>query len=261
MRIRCQGLLSGRPRQVRMKPDTTCNRQTDQSDYLATGARLAQSEIVEPIGSGGMGEVYRHAIAARPRRRHQGHGAARGGRSGNAPPLRVPRRGPSPPSHIRASSRFTSWPSSTTRRSRSWSCSKERRCAARLKRARSRGATRSRSRRQIADGLAAAHDARHHPPRSQAGERVPHCDGASRFSTSGWRCSVSSAAPRRRWPDDGPTRRASSWARSATCRPSRSAAIASTGAPTSSRSAACWTEMLSGRGSLLAARRRRSSRD
>ena len=57
---------------------------------LATGLRLAQYEIVAPIASGGMGEVYRARDSRLgSRRRDQGDGGARRGRCDTPQALRV----------------------------------------------------------------------------------------------------------------------------------------------------------------------------
>ena len=118
------------------------------------------------------------------------------------------------------------------RRTSSWSCSRARRCASALAdgplAASARpSTTRCRSR----SGLAAAHEQGHRPPRPQARERLRDARRARQDPRLRPGQAALDDAPRAG--TRAPTAtgidtdaRASSWARSATCRPSRSAASA-----------------------------------
>ena len=221
---------------------------------LAPGTRLAQYEIIAPLGSGGMGDVYRARdsrlgrdvavkvmaphIAADPemRRRFETEARAVAGLS-HPSILAIHELAVVDDVAIAVMELLEG---ETLRE--------------RLRRARCRGAMPSQIAAAIAEGLAAAH-ARGIIHRDLKPENVFLTPTErSRFSTSVSRCSVSrdrnlTATARR----SRRRHRASCSARSDTCRPSRSLASASTAAPTSSRSAASSTRCSAASGSFAGA--------
>ena len=194
------------------------------SDYARPGSRLAQYEIVEPIGSGGMGEVYRARdsrldrdvaikvmaphVAADPEMRRRFETEARAVAALSHPSILA----------IHELAVVNDVPVAVMELLEGETL-RARLQAGRAAVARGR-ADRRGDRRRPRRGARA----RRHPPRPQAGERLPHQrrrgqDPRLRPGAAAARDAASSTATVRRWRTP---RRTSCSARSATCRRSRS---------------------------------------